>query len=123
MGGQQPVGDISVLQIGQSVRATRVEAQEVLDVVLLPVVIHHERRRGHYRWRGRVCLGRNCLAAASRIHGVVVHRRLAQNFGASRKRFGVHFASVRTHNPTAIQRAHIKKVEPVRERRDNGVDD
>lgn len=25
------------------------EAQEVLDIVLLPVVLHHERRRGHYR--------------------------------------------------------------------------
>lgn len=49
MGSEQTVGDIDVPQGGQRVRTARMEAQEVLDIVLLPVVLHHERRRGHYR--------------------------------------------------------------------------
>lgn len=51
MGGDQPVGDVRIPQHGQRVGTARMEAQEVLDVVLLPVVVHHERfRLGH-------CLG------------------------------------------------------------------
>jgi len=64
VGGQETVGDVGVLQAGQRVGPTGMETQEVLDVVLLPVVIHHERSRGHYR--GGVNLGRELTGALTR---------------------------------------------------------
>jgi len=71
MGGQQPVGDVNVPQGGQRVGAAWMETQKVFDIVLLPVVLHHERRHGlrHQGARGVLQGGPHATMATTTAAG------------------------------------------------------
>lgn len=99
MGGSQPVRDVRLLQMGQRVGAARVEAQKVLDVVLLAVMLHHERSRGHYRRRGCRCdVAVSAAVVVSREWCSRVHAGDGRPRGTtSGKRFGgVHQTRIKT---------------------------